>query len=173
MPETQIRHRSQHRWPSVDRPVSGRTTRQRRRQLVSDRQWSRVEPFILDARNSTPRLVEQKRRALEGVLWALKHGSAWSEIPREVGSSAASRRHWKMWMRDGRWFDLWRAYVATLGSRQWLAWSQALVRAGETLALPGGGKSRSARYAWWMVSARVFLWEAPWVPSNTPGGPLA
>jgi transposase len=147
--------------------------RRLRRQLLNDRQWSRLAPLVLQGENAGPRLVEQKRRALEGVLWVLRHGASWSAIPREVSSPTASLRHWRMWMLDGRWLDLWRAYVATLGSRQWLAWSQALVRAGETLSQPGGGRSRPARFAWWLVSARVFLWEAPWIPGSGSREPIA
>jgi transposase len=111
---------------------------------------------------------EEARRAAQGVLWILRRGRAWSDLPASVAPAGLARRYWETWMADGRWLDFWGAFVARLGGDEWLGWSRALVRAGEEIAhAPGRGREAAARYAWWVVSARLLLWEARWVPAGS------
>jgi transposase len=152
-------------WPARPRAprVSTGSSARRAASLLSDSQWSRVAPVLVPAEPADERAARRARGALEGALWVLKSGAPWSALPARYPTAAACRRQWRAWMRDGRWLDLWRAYVATLGPQGRLEWSRAFVRAGERLERgPRGGAAGTPRYAWWLVSARVFLWEAPW-----------
>ena len=167
--DTSTRRRSAKPWSSSRKTIPRRPLRSTRKRLLTDRHWSRLAPLVLEPDANGSRAAETTRRALEGVLWVLRNGASWSALPKGMAAATTCQRHWRLWMRDGRWLDLWRAYVATLDSQEWLSWSRELVRSGERISEPGSSrKDGSARYAWWLVSARVFLWEAPWLPARAP-----
>lgn len=168
--ETPTRRRTRARWPAPGRTVAPRPHRTVHSRLLTDPQWARLSSILVGDKPTESASAEQTRRALEGVLWTLRNGKDWEALPASYPSASTCRSHWRMWIRDGSWLDFWRAYVASLNSQSWLTWSRALVRAGDSIS-QGGRRSRSAsaRYAWWLVSARVFLWEAPWVRSGDSG----
>jgi transposase len=161
-------------WPprpraSLVRPPS----RPERFPLLSDAQWARVAPILArggregrGGRTGSLGDPAATRRAAEGMLWVLRNGAPWSALPGGPAAAIACRRRWRAWLRDGRWLDFWGAYLRSLGPRGWLAWSRALLPGGEALASPFR-RDRTARRAWWLASAQVFLREAGRGPVTT------
>ena len=138
----------------------------RRGVRLSDAQWAKIEPHL-------PRLPRSQRggrpwvghrAVIDGILWVLKTGARWRDLPNEYPSPATCWRRLKRWDEDGTWERIWRAFLAELDAQGRLQWETAFIdgtfaaakKGAPTSGLPGAGKVQSAWY-WWSV--RVFLWE--------------
>jgi transposase len=50
--------------------------------LLSDRQWEKIEPLLPPPRGfGRPRAED--RAVLEGILWVLRSGARWRDLPKE------------------------------------------------------------------------------------------
>lgn len=147
----------------------------RRGVRVTDAQWAKIEPLL-------PRLPRSRRggrpwignrAAIDGILWVLKTGARWRDLPNEYPSPATCWRRLKRWDEDGTWERIWRAFLTELDARGRLAWETAFIdgtfasakKGALTSAPPSAGKVQSAWY-WWSV--RVFLWEYASPPPRRP-----
>ena len=70
-----------------------------RQPLLSDAQWQRIEPLLPKLkRRRRGRPPKDNRVVLEGILWVLKTGARWRDVPREIGVSGSV-----CWKRLRRW----------------------------------------------------------------------
>jgi transposase len=153
--------RSSRRWPNRPALAAPGENQRESSAFLSHSQWTRLSA-TLSASRKTPGNRDRAgatRRAVEGVLWVLRSGAPWSALPERYPSAVTCRRRWRGWMRDGRWLDFWRGYVATLEPRGWMEWTRALARSGSLLPSIAGQED-AARQAWWLVSARVLYCES-------------
>ena len=67
------------------------------------------------------------RKTLEGILWVLRSGARWRDVPDEYGSGTTCWRRLKEWEESGVWERLWRAILASLEAEQKLDWAQAFL----------------------------------------------
>ena len=67
------------------------------------------------------------RRILEGILWVLRTGARWQDIPREYGSPTTCWRRLQQGEQSGVWERIWRAMLASLEAKQKLDWAQAFL----------------------------------------------
>ena len=137
--------------------------------FLSNKQWQRIEPLL-------PKLAKSKRggrpwaenrAVLEGILWILRTGARWKDMPGEYPSPSTCWRRLRRWEEAGVWLAIWRAFLRTLDERQQLKWSEAFIDGSFAAAKKGalesvklsGGKAQSG---WWWSTAKVFLWECTW-----------
>ena len=133
---------------------------------LSDAQWAKIEPHLPRVPRSPRggRPWVDHRAVIDGILWVLKTGARWRDLPSEYPSPATCWRRLKRWDEDGTWERIWRAFLAELDTRGRLQWETAFIdgtfaaakKGAPISGLPGAGKAQSAWY-WWSV--RVFLWE--------------
>jgi transposase len=136
--------------------------------MLNDEQWSKIGP-LLPKLKSRGRPFRDNRATLEGILWVLKTGARWRDLPEQYPSPATCWRRLQRWEEDGTWERVWRAFLAELDRRGWLDWEEtfadatfASAKKGATqLAKPSEVRARSA---WWWSTARVFLSERPCTP---------
>jgi transposase len=67
------------------------------------------------------------RRVLEGILWVLRSGARWRDVPREYGSPTTCWRRLRQWEEAGVWEALWRVVLSTLEAEEKLDWAQAFL----------------------------------------------
>lgn len=69
------------------------------RRLLSDEQWSRVAPHLprhpRSPRGGRPRVPD--RECLEGILWLLRTGARWQDIPVDLPSGSTCWRRLQEW----------------------------------------------------------------------------
>ena len=112
--------------------------------LVSDALWERIEPLLPPLKPRRFRYPGRKpldrRKILTGILFILKTGIAWQELPSECGwgCGLTCRRHLRLWQRLGVWRKLHEVLLAELHAAGRLDWSRALVDSGSVRS-PGGG----------------------------------
>jgi transposase len=79
------------------------------RLVLNDAAWDRISLLIigrLDQRGSTGR---DNRMFVEGVLWIVRTGSPWRDLPEVFGEWNSVFRRFSRWSRKGVW---WRIFEA-------------------------------------------------------------
>ncbi|MCL0049331.1 IS5 family transposase [Dehalococcoidia bacterium] len=81
--------------------------------FLTDEQWALILPLLLPQKPKGRKRADD-RQTLEGILWVLKTGSRWQDLPREYGSKTRCHRRLKEWQEEGVWERVWRAFLTTL-----------------------------------------------------------
>jgi putative transposase len=79
------------------------------RLILSDAQWDRMSEHILgrpDTRGSTGR---DNRMFVEGVLWIVRCGAPWRDLPEVFGSWNSTFRRFSRWSAKGVWYRIFAA----------------------------------------------------------------
>src|SRR5690242_21772778 len=114
------------------------------KQLVSDELWSRIEPLLPPEKPRRFRFPGRRpidrRSVLTGILFVLKTGIAWDDLPAELGCGCGrtSRRYLRRWHRAGVWLKLHAVLLAELNGADKIDWSRALIDASFAKAPEGG-----------------------------------
>ena len=73
------------------------------RLVLSERQWEQIAPLIIgrpDQKGSTGR---NNRMFVEGVLWIVRTGSPWRDLPEAFGDWNSVFRRFSRWSSKGVW----------------------------------------------------------------------
>ncbi len=115
--------------------------------LLPDELWARIEVLIPPAREyprgGRPRVDD--RAALTGILFVLKTGIQWEELPKEMGcgSGMTCWRRLRDWQADGVWTALHEVLLDELGRKGAIDWDRVSVDSASVRAK--GGVKRRAR----------------------------
>jgi transposase len=76
-----------------------------RREALTDAQWARLAPLLpAQKRRADGRgrpLTHDDRAVLNGVLWGLRTGAAWAELPERFPSASTCFRRFSRWVTAG------------------------------------------------------------------------
>lgn len=116
---------------------------------VSDRLWAEIEPLIpkVERRYRYPgRKRVDDRTCLEGILYVLRQGIPWRDLPRGEGfpSGQTCWRRLDEWERAGVWARLMAVLCERLAQAEAIDWSRAIVDASLVDAKRGARRSRAA-----------------------------
>jgi transposase len=78
------------------------------RHNLTDPQWTIIDPWIPPPKPGPGRKQNDARQTLNGILFGLKTGCTWADVPRAYGSPATCWRRFRAWSADGTWERLWR-----------------------------------------------------------------
>ena len=112
--------------------------------LVSDALWKRLEPLLPAPPPRRFRFPGRKpldyRKILTGILFVLKTGIAWDDLPAELGCGCGKtcRHYLRLWYRAGVWQQLHALLLAELNGADQIDWSRALIDASFAKAPEGG-----------------------------------
>lgn len=114
--------------------------------LVSDELWKRIEPLIPKRNSPTAkggRPPIDDRAALTGILFVLKTGIPWEDLPQEMGCGCGMTcwRRLRDWQAAGVWDRLHALLLAELRAADKIDWSRAAVDSSTIRAVGGGGKT--------------------------------
>ena len=141
----------------------------RRRVELTDEQWARIEPLLPKFKRSAKggRKPADNRRIFEGILWVLRSGARWKDLPQEYPSPSTCWRRLHDWEEQDVWLDIWRAFLAELDAKGQLDWAETFADGSFAPAKKGAPVSarpnvERVRSGWWWSTARVFLSETTW-----------
>ncbi len=116
------------------------------RDRLSDDQWRILEPHFPKKKRTTSkggRPGHSTRDILDGVLWVLRVGARWNDLPtpRNFPSSTTCYRHFRKWVEAGIFDKLIRALVNDLRDRGKINLTETFIDATFVEAKKGAKKS--------------------------------
>jgi transposase len=112
--------------------------------ILDDDLWARIEPLLPPSKprraRSPGRMPLDNRKALTGILFVLKTGIAWENLPQELGcgSGMSCWRRLREWQRSGVWPALQELLLLKLRDAPKIRWSRAELPSPERESLVGG-----------------------------------
>jgi transposase len=110
--------------------------------LLPDELWRIIEPLLPkwtpSPKGGQPRLDD--RKALTGILFVLKTGIPWEDLPQEMGCGCGMTcwRRLRDWQADGTWAKIHKALLDRLRGADQIDWSRAPIDSSSVRAAYGG-----------------------------------
>ena len=70
---------------------------------LTDAQWERLRPLLPPQKPRTGRPANDHRTVLEGILWVLRTGAPWRDLPARYGSWKTVSSRFYRWRQAGVW----------------------------------------------------------------------
>src|SRR3954465_9550314 len=116
--------------------------------LLPDDLWIRIQPLLpprpKPKRPDRPgRPPIEDRKALIGILFVLKTGIDWEDLPQEMGCGCGMTcwRRLRDWAKAGVWSKLHELLLAELHAADKIDWARALIDSSFVRARGGGGRT--------------------------------
>jgi transposase len=112
--------------------------------ILDDGLWQIIEPLLPPPkrrrRRNPGRKPLENRAVLTGILFVLKTGMAWEDLPQEMGcgSGMSCWRRLHAWQEAGVWDKIHRALLQRLREADQIDWSRAAVDSTSVRAVFGG-----------------------------------
>ena len=76
---------------------------------MSNDLWEKIEPVLLEADppKATGRKRVDQRRLLNGVIYKMRTGCQWNNLPKELGDDSTIHRAFQRWVRLGVFARIW------------------------------------------------------------------
>ncbi len=84
---------------------------------LTNEQWERLEPLLPPQKPATGRPSNDHRTVLNGVLWVLRTGAPWRDLPERYGKWTTVYSRFQRWRQAGIW-DRVLAHVQAFGDQQ-------------------------------------------------------
>lgn len=110
-------------------------------------QWERLAPLLPGKASDPGRTASDNRLFVNGVLWVLRSGARWHDLPERYGKWKSLHKRFSRWAKAGVWE---RVFEALIGDpkNEYLMLDTTLVRAHQQAATGKGGTA-------------IRLWGAP------------
>lgn len=135
------------------------------RPQLTDEQWALISDLFPvpapDPRGGRPRA--DVRQCLEGILWVLRTGARWKDLPRSYPSYVTCWRRFVEWSDDGVWDQAWSRLVERLDRQGRVNWEEGFADGTFASAKKGAissGRPSGARgpSSWSWSTAPVCRW---------------
>lgn len=120
---------------------------------LSASKWRQIEDFLPGRAGHVGVTAKDNRNFVNGLLWVLRSGSHWKDLPAEYGNCKSVHNRYTRWARSGLWQRIFQVLLNDSGNRHVMIGS-TIVRA-HRLSLRRQAASGKG-------GAKVRLWGAPW-----------
>lgn len=80
----------------------------RKRHELTDEQWEQLEPLLPPQKPKTGRTNLDHRTVINGILWILKTGAPWRNLPERYGKWQTIYSRFYRWRKSGVWDHIFR-----------------------------------------------------------------
>ena len=70
---------------------------------LTDDQWQRPEPLLPAQKPRTGRPGKDQRTVINGILWVLRSGAPWRDLPEQYGPWRTVASRFYRWRKQGLW----------------------------------------------------------------------
>jgi transposase len=105
---------------------------------LSDAQWERIAPLLPGKVSDPGRTGVDNRLFLNGVLWVLRSGAHWRDLPERYGKWKSLHKRFTRWAKAGVWESVFASLIKDRNN-QYLMLDSTLVRAHQQAATGKGG----------------------------------
>ena len=118
-----------------------------RRHELTDAQWARLAPLLPPQKPKTGKPNTEHRRVLNGLLWKIRTGAPWRDLPERYGPWPTVYSRFRRWRRAGVWDRLFAAVQRQEDAAGRLDWTLhfvdgSVIRAHQHAAGAKGGAQR-------------------------------
>ena len=103
--------------------------------MLTDKQWGQIEPHLPKQKKN--KKGGDNRKVFEGILWVLRTGSPWGQMPGEYASPCWRRL--KRWQEQGVFQKLWKKLLSQLNKKDKIKWEECFID-GTFVQAKGGGE---------------------------------
>ncbi len=132
---------------------------------LTSRQWEILKPLIpepITREDKRGRPWRENRETLEGILWVLKTGAPWAELPNKYPPYQTCHRRFQSWVKDGTLEHVLQALARDLEEQGKINVTECFIdgtfvpakKGGFMLGKPSGGKELKS---WQLRTLMVFL----------------
>src|SRR3954466_3372163 len=100
---------------------------------LTEAQWTCIQDFLPGRKESVGRTAQDNRSFVDGVLWALRSGARWSDLPERYGKYKTVHKRFARWAATGVWEKIFRSLTQDK-SNQYLMIDSTIVRAHQQAA---------------------------------------
>jgi len=118
-----------------------------KRYELSDAQWQRIADLLPGKAGDAGRTAADNRLFVNGVLWVLRSGAHWHDLPPRYGKWKSVHTRFARWAKNGTWERVFDVLIKDR-KNEYLMLDTTLVRAHQQAATGKGG-------------AKIRLWGAP------------
>jgi len=93
------------------------------RHELTDTQWDVLAPCLPPLNTGRGRKMYDRRRTINGILWCLKTGAPWRDIPRQYGKWGSLYARYRLWQLDGTWDTILEKLLIRLHADGKIDWS--------------------------------------------------
>jgi transposase len=115
---------------------------------LSEAQWERIKNRLPGRVEHVGRTAADNRQFVNGVLWVLRSGARWHDLPQRYGKYKSVHTRFMRWARAGVWEGIFADRVADK-KNQYLMIDSTIVRAHQQAA--AGRKKGAPRTRLWGV----------------------
>jgi len=118
-----------------------------KRYELSEAQWRRIEALLPGKASDPGRTAADNRVFVNGVLWVLRSGARWSDMPERYGKFKSVHKRFTRWAATGVWERVFQALIRDRDN-EYIMIDSTIVRAHQQAATGKGG-------------AKIRLWGVP------------
>jgi transposase len=118
---------------------------------LTEAQWGRIQDLLPGRKESVGRTAADNRTFVHGVLWVLRSGARWSDLPERYGKYKSVHKRFARWAASGVWDQVFRTLVRD-AKNEYLMIDSTIVRAHQQAAT---GRKKGARTRLWGVPEEV------------------
>ena len=123
-----------------------------KRYELTDDEWERLAPLLPPQRPATGRPALDHRMIVNGILWILRSGAPWRDLPERYGRWATVYQRFRRWQQAGVWQQVLSAVQTNADGAGQLDWQihfvdSTVVRAHQHAAGAKGGIQTPKRSA--------------------------
>jgi len=132
------------------------------RKLITDTQWKKLEPLLPGKASDRGVTAKDNRLFLEAVLWIMRTGAPWRDLPPELGNWHTTFTRFSRWSKKGVWD---RVFAAVSGDRdlEEVFFDSTAVRA----HLHAAGDQKNAAPKRWAALAAVSAVKSTALPTRS------
>ncbi len=89
---------------------------------LTNRQWERLAPLLPPQKPKTGRPAHDHRPIINGILWILRTGAPWEDLPARYGKRSTVPSRYYRWKAHGVWdriYDAVKAQADAAGELDW------------------------------------------------------
>jgi len=109
-----------------------------KRYELTTAQWERIAPLLPGKAGDPGRTAADNRLFVDGVLWVLRSGAHWHDLPPRYGKWKSLHKRFCRWAKAGVWERVFKALIND-PKNEYLMLDTTLVRAHQQAATGKGG----------------------------------
>ncbi len=73
---------------------------------LTDEQWEKIEPYLPPQKAWTGKPSHNHRTIINGILWILRTGAPWRDLPKRYGVHSTVSSRFYRWRKAGVWDEI-------------------------------------------------------------------